>query len=232
MVILVVSIVAGLIAALLSVSFLKGVARSTTVLVATQEIPAFTPLTPAMFAVQQLPSSAVPSDAVTDMSALTGRYARTIILKGTVIRQGHLATASGATGSLAAKLTETGQPGMRALAIPVDNATGVGGTVQAGDKVDVIAAVRVERQNGPATTISTIIGKAIPVLARTEADGTAKATIVVMVTPKQAEEIAYAQLAGTIYLATNPYRTDVEAEKANNTTGVTPDSFLQQYGGR
>ncbi|HWI51361.1 MAG TPA: Flp pilus assembly protein CpaB [Symbiobacteriaceae bacterium] len=229
MVILVVSIVAGLIAALLSVSFLKGVARSTTVLVATQEIPAFTPLAASMFTVEQMPSSAVPADAVADVSALTGRYARTIILRGTVIRQGHLATSSGSTGSLAAKLTETGQAGMRALAIPVDNATGVGGTIQAGDKVDVIAAVRVERQNAPATILSKVIGKAIPVLHRTEAEGTSKATVVVMVTPSQAEEIAYAQLAGTIYLATNPYRVDLEAEKAN-TTGVTPDSFLQRYG--
>lgn len=228
MVILVVSIVAGLIAALLSVSFLKGVARSTTVLVATQEISAFTPLAASMFTVQQLPSAAVPADAIKDVSALNGRYARMAILPGTVIRQGHIATASGNSGSLAAKLTETGVPGMRALAIPVDNATGVGGTIEAGDKVDVIAAVRVERQNGPATTFSKVIGKAIPVLHRTEAEGTAKATVVVMVTPAQAEEIAYAQLAGTIYLATNPYRVDVEAEKA--TTGVTPDSFLQRYG--
>ncbi|HWI66248.1 MAG TPA: Flp pilus assembly protein CpaB [Symbiobacteriaceae bacterium] len=228
MVILVVSIVAGLIAALLSVSFLKGVARSTTVLVATQEISAFTPLSASMFTTQQLPSSAVPADAVKDVSALTGRYARTIILKGTVIRQGHLATSTGSSGSLAAKLTETGQAGMRALAIPVDNATGVGGTIQAGDKVDVIAAVRVERQNGPATTFSKVIARGIPVLHQTAAEGTSKATVVVMVSPQQAEEIAYAQLAGTIYLATNPYRIDVEAEKP--TTGVTPDSFLQRYG--
>ncbi|HYF95726.1 MAG TPA: Flp pilus assembly protein CpaB [Symbiobacteriaceae bacterium] len=228
MVILVISIALGLIAALLSVTFLKGVARSTTVLVATQEIPAFTPLTAGMFTVQQMPSGAVPADAVKEVSALNGRYARTIILKGDVVRQGHLATASGSSGSLAAKLTETGQAGMRALAIPVDNATGVGGTIQSGDKVDIIAAVRVERQNGPATTFSKVIGKAIPVLHRTEAEGTAKATVVVMVTPAQAEEIAYAQLAGTIYLATNPYRVDTEEEKA--TTGVTPDSFMQRYG--
>lgn len=229
MVILVVSIVAGLIAALLSVSFLKGVARSTTVLVATQEISAFTQITPGMFTTQQLPSSAVPADAVKDVSALSGRYARTIILKGTVIRQGHLANATGSAGSLAAKLTETGQTGMRALAIPVDNATGVGGTIIAGDKVDVIAAVRVERQNGPATTLSKVIAKGVPVLHQTEAEGTSKATVVVMVTPAQAEEIAYAQLAGTIYLATNPYRVDIESEK---TTGVTPDIFMQRYGGR
>ncbi|HWI51901.1 MAG TPA: Flp pilus assembly protein CpaB, partial [Symbiobacteriaceae bacterium] len=214
MVILVVSIVAGLIAALLSVSFLKGVARSTTVLVATQEIPAFTPLTAGMFTVQQMPSGAVPADAVKEVSALTGRYARTIILKGDVIRQGHLATASGNAGSLAAKLTETGQAGMRAMAIPVDNSTGVGGTIEVGDKVDVIAAVQLEPQNGSATKFSGTIAKGLPVLHITQAEGTSKATVVVMVTPAQAELIAYAQISGTITLATNPYRQDAQAEKA------------------
>ncbi len=227
MVILAVSIVAGLLAALLAVSFLRGVARMTTVLVATQEIAAFTALTPAMFTAQQMPSAAVPADAVLDPSALMGRYARTMLLPGTVIRQGHLASASGASGSLAAKLTETGIPGTRALAIPVDDATGVGGTIQPGDKVDIIAAVRIERQNGPATEFSKVIAKAVPVLHRTEGDGTTEGTVVVQVTPQQAEEIAYAQLAGTIYLATNPYRAD---EQPVETQGVTPDSFLQRHG--
>lgn len=229
MMILAVSIVAGLMAAVLSVSFLRGITRSTTVLVANQEIAAFTPLSPNMFSVQQMPSSAVPADAVKDVSQLTGRYARTMLLPNTVVRQGHMASASGNTGSLAAKLTEAGIPGMRALAIPVDNATGVGMTLQAEDKVDIIAAVRIDRQNGPTTTFSKIIATAVPVLHRTEADGTAKATIVVMVTPKQAEEIAYAQLAGTIYLATNPYKADNMAEQ---TSGVTPDSFMQRFSGR
>lgn len=229
MMILAVSIVAGLMAAVLSVSFLRGITRSTTVLVANQEIAAFTPLSPNMFSIQQMPSSAVPADAVKDVSALTGRYARTMLLTGTVVRQGHMATASGNTGSLAAKLTETGMPGMRALAIPVDNATGVGGTIEAGDKVDIIAAVRIDRQNGPATTFSKIIANAVPVLHRTEADSSAKSTVVVMVTPQQAEEIAYSQLAGTIYLATNPYKVEAQAEK---TTGVTPDIFMQRYTGR
>lgn len=227
MVILVVSIVAGLLAALLSVSFLRGVARTTTVLVATKDIPAFTPLSPDMFRTELQPSSAVPADAVKDMSALTGRYARTMILQGDVIRAGHLATAQGSASSLAARLTETGMPGTRALAIPVDNATGVGGTIQPGDRVDIIAAVRIEAKNAPTTTISKIIARGVPVLFRTEAEGTSKGTVVVQVTPQQAEEIAYAQLAGTIYLATNPYKVD---DASQNTKGVTPDSFYATYG--
>lgn len=229
LVILAISIVAGLLAALLSVSFLRGVAKSTTVLVATQEIQPFTPLSPDMFAAEQWPSTAVPADAVTDTAAVAGRFARTLLLPGTALRAGHLAVANGRTGSLAARLTETGVPGTRALAIPVDAATGVGGTLQPDDRVDIIAAVKIDQKNGPSTQLSKIIARGVPVLLRTEEDSANRGTIVVQVTPAQAEEIAYAQIAGKIYLATNPYRADRESER---TTGVTPDIFLQRYGGR
>lgn len=229
LVILVVSIVAGLLAALLSVSFLKGVAGTTTVLVAARDIPAFTPLRADMFAIQQIPSSAVPADAVKDGADLNGRYARTLLISGTVMRQSHLAAATGSGSSIAAMLTEMGQTSMRAIAIPVDDATGVGGGIQPGDKVDILATVRLERTNGPSTTYSKIIARAVPVLHRTEADGTAKGTVVVMVSPQVAEEIGLAQMSGTIFLALNPYRIDTEPVQTN---GVTPDTFMQRHSGR
>ncbi len=228
MVILAVSLLAGLLAAFLSVNFLRGVTRSTAVLVATRDVEAFTPLTPSLFKVEHLPSGAVPPDAVTDVASLNGRYARTLLLEGTVVRQGHLATSTGSKGSLAAKLTEAGQPGMRALAIAVDSATSVGGTVQAGDKVDIIAAVRLDRTGAPATTISKVIARAVPVLERTEGEGTGKGTVVVMLTASVAEAVAFAQLNGTVYLATNPYRT--EGTERESTPGITPDNFLQYFG--
>lgn len=230
LVILVISIVAGLAAALLSVSFLRGVAGTTTVLVATEEIQPFTPLTAAMFAAQQVPGAAVPADAITDAAQLQGRFARTLLLPGTVMRSGHMATTAGRTGSLAARLTESGQPGMRALAIPVDSATGVGGTIEPGDRVDIIAAVRIDRAGTPSTQFSKIIARSVPVLHRTiEDDMAGRGTVVVQVTPAQAEEIAYAQIAGKIYLATNPYKVDREPQA---TTGVTPEIFIQRYSGR
>lgn len=227
MVILVISIVAGLLAALLSVSFLKGVSKTTTVLVVTKEIQPFTPLSSDMFAFQQLPGASVPADAITDVGALNGRYARTLLLPGTVIRQGHLAAFAGGAGSLAAKLTEMSKGDMRAVAIPVDNATGVGGTVQPGDRVDVMATVRIERSNGPVTTMAKVVAAGVPVLFRTAAEGTSKATVVVQVTPQQALDIAYAQTSGTIYLATVPF--DAKNAQAQD---VTADSFANRSGGR
>ncbi|MFZ5825163.1 MAG: Flp pilus assembly protein CpaB [Bacillota bacterium] len=228
LVILLLSLAAGLLAAMLAVGYLQGAAETAPVLVASQEIAPFTPLSPALFRVEHWPARAVPDDALTDASALTGRYARGLILQGTALRAGHLAAASGATGSLAARLTETGQPNTRALAIPVDDATGVGGTIQPGDRVDIIAAVRVEREKAPATTLAKVIARAVPVLHRTEGTDSGRTTVVVQVSPEAAEEIAYAQLAGTIYLATAPYGSDLGPP----TEGVTPDKFLERHTGR
>jgi pilus assembly protein CpaB len=229
LVILMISMATGLLAAILALSYLRGATDTAVVLVANREIAPFTPLSPDQVTPEHWPARAVPADALTDATALADRYARGLILEGTVLRASHLASVHGTTGSLAAQLTETGQPDTRALAIPVDNATGVGGTVQPGDRVDIIAAVQVERENGPALTFAKIIAPAVPVLHRTEEDGGNTATVVVQVTPTVAEEIAYAQLAGTIYLATNPYGTHGSAPE---TEGVTPDRFMERHAGR
>lgn len=228
LVILIVSIIAGLLAALLSVSFLRGMAGTTTVLVATQEIQPFTPLTPDKFVAQQMPRAAVPADAITNPAQVSGRYARTLLLPGTPLRAGYLASSEN-KGSLATRLTETGKPGTRAMAIAIDDATGVGGTLEPGNLVDIIAAVKVDRQNGPSTQFSKIIARGVPVLHRTFEENSNRGTVVVQVTPQQAEEIAYAQIAGKIYLALNSYRADIEVEK---TSGVTPDRFLERHNGR
>jgi pilus assembly protein CpaB len=227
--ILLLSMGAGLLAALLAVGYLRGVEETQPVLVARQEIPPFTPLSPSLFRTERWPARAVPPDALTDLSTLAGRYARGLILEGAVMRAAYLATASGDAGSLAARLTEAGDPNARALAIPIDPTTGVGGTLQPGDRVDLIAAVKVEREKAPPVTIAKTIARAVPVLHRTAEAGSDKATVVLMVTDDVAEEIAYAQLAGTIYLATNPYQIDASAPP---TEGVTPESFLKRHAGR
>lgn len=227
--ILLISLAAGLLAALLAAGYLQGAAETAPVLVANREIAPFAPLSPSLFAMEHWPVRAVPADALADPTSLSGRYARALILEGTVLRAGHLATATGAGGSLAARLTETGDPDTRALAIPIDHRTGVGLTVQPGDRVDIIAAVRVEREKAPAITFAKVIARAVPVLHRTEGELAGEATVVVQVSPAVAEEIAYAQLAGTITLATNPYQTDLDWPP---TEGVTPDRFLERHAGR
>lgn len=229
MVILVISLIAGLAAAFLSVNFLRGVARTTTVLVAKTQIQPYTELTPDMFAPKQMPISAVPEDAIRDAAQVSHHFSRTLLLPDSILRAGYLTSGSAQAGSIAAVISESGKPGTVALAIPVDNTTAAGGTIQPGDKVAIIAAVRIERANGPATQYSKTIVQGVPVIYKTDPEGAAtKGTIVVQVTPQQAEDIAFAQLSGTIYLAVEPYKSDTDV----STQGVTPDSFIQRFGGR
>lgn len=223
---LVISLIAGLVAAFLTVSVVRGATRMQSVIVANQEIQPYTAITADMLSVKQLPASAVSADAVTDPAALVGRYTRSLVLRDAVLRTGYLAVSSGNSGSVAAKLSESNLPGVRAIAIAVDNTTAVGGTLQVGDKVDVIAAVKLERSNAPTTTVAKTIARAVPVLYTTPADTAAKATVVIQVTPALAEEIAFAQIAGTLYLSTNPYQTELTPVETN---GVTPDIFYQRY---
>lgn len=226
MVFLAASIACGLLAALLAVGFLGQQAKTTTVLVAMEDIAPFTPLQPSMFVAKQWPSQVVPQDAITDASDLTGRYTRTMVLSGSAMRAAHLAGAEISGGSLAAKLTEANMPGMRAIAVAVDRAEGVAGTVQDGDRVDLIAAIRLERENGPATMFSKMIAQAVPVLYKAEAEQGGKQHVVLMVTPEQAEEIAYAQMAGTLVMTTNPFTT---SDEPITTSGVTPDRFYTKH---
>lgn len=223
---LVIALVAGLVAAFLTVSVVRGATRLTSVIVANQEIQPYTAITAQMLTVQQVPASAVAADAVKDPAALVGRYTRSLVLPDSVMRDGYLATAAGNSGSVAAKLSESSVPGARAMAIAVDNTTAVGGTLQVGDRVDVIAAVKIERTNAPTTTLSKVIAKGVPVLYTTPSDSAAKATVVVQVNQSMAEEIAYAQISGTVYLATVPYKTELTQVE---TTGVTPDIFYQRH---
>jgi pilus assembly protein CpaB len=226
---LVLSVIAGLAAAILAVQFLRSAARTVTVLVAAKEIPAFTELVPNMFTARQVPVSAVPSDAMTSPSALNGRFNRSLLLEGEVMRQGDLAQATTEGGWLSAKLTETGVPGTRAFSVTVDNTTGVGGTVEVGDKVDVVATVKLEQANGSGTIFAKVIAAGAPVLHKTAADSSGKYSVILQVTPSQAEAIAFAQMTGNLSLATNPLRSDTASQ---STPGMTPDRFLDRYGGR
>lgn len=224
---MVAAVLAGLLAAILAIRAIAGREVRTQVFVATKEIPAFAPLSPEQFQATAMPAYLAPADAVRDLKEIDGRFARGLLLEGTVLRQGHLATAR-APGAVAARLTEANLPGARALALQVDMATGVGGTIQAGDKVDVLAAVKVETGSGPAVPVAKVIARAVPVLhAVPPADSGRKGVVVLQVSPGLAEEIIFAEMAGGIHLELNPYHTD---PRAAETPGMTPQRFLEKYG--
>lgn len=221
------AVAAGLLAALLTVQAIRGREVQVQVYVAAREIPAFAALKPDLFQAGQVPLRLVPADAIRDLHAVEGRFTRTVLLPGEVLREGHLAR-PGARDAVTARLTEAGQPGARALALPVDPATGVAGTLQPGDRVDVIAAVKLQLNSGQTLQVAKVIARAVPVLhAQPPSNMGGKGVVVLQVTPELAEEIAFAQTAGTVYLESYPLDGDPAAAE---TRGMTPQRFAEKYG--
>lgn len=216
----------GLLAAVLAVRAVAERERQVQVYVTVQDVQPFAALTPELFRREPVPARLAPADAVRDLAEIDQRYARTLLLEGTVLRAGHLATAD-SPGAVTAHLTETGTPASRALALEVNLETGVGGTLQAGDRVDVIVAVSLNTETG-SLPVAKIVARAARVLyAQPPSDTGRQGTVVLEVTPDLAEEIAFAQMAGKVYLAANPFHTDPEAAL---TEGMTPERFLEKYG--
>jgi pilus assembly protein CpaB len=92
-----------------------------------QDVAAYQPVSPGQLTKVSMPSRWLPGTAVTDLSALTGKIAAAPLTKGSLLQSDML----------------SGQPQLRAgqeeIAIMVDAETGVAGTIQPGDQVNIFA---------------------------------------------------------------------------------------------
>jgi len=225
--------ICALLAAWFNIRFLEMQQERVEVLTVTQEVEPYTAVGPEMVRIAALPRDAVPADAVTDPAALAGRYTRALLVPGTVLREAHLVPAGGS--SLAARLAAAPSPDVRAMALRVDEATGVAGTLREGDPVDVLVAIHADvAEGGEAAggraaqgTLARVIAQRVPVLFVQRDDLGGPAAVVLQVTPRTAEEIAFAQANGMVWLLTSPY--GAEGEPAA-TTGVDRQVFFERYG--
>src|SRR5690606_39069451 len=88
------------------------------------------------FESSEIPASAVPNDAVTDLSAIEGKTVKMPVLAGSVLRLPMLIETeqSRVSGML---LERFGDTNIRAVALPYSLETSVGGTVKTGDFIDI-----------------------------------------------------------------------------------------------
>jgi pilus assembly protein CpaB len=204
-------------------SYLKGLRKTATVVVVSKDVAAFQRFDQSVLSYREMPAGAVPPDAVTSIKEAVGQYSRTLLIAGDVVRKPYLMEAS--KGSMAARLTEAGDPNVRAMAVRVSAETGVASTLQPGDTVDVLVALQVE-----GNTVSKIIAQGVPVLFTSfkplagEERNVQEGTVVLQVLPALAEELAFAQNSGTIWLLTMPY-----VASDHQTRGVNLRSFQEQY---
>jgi len=225
--------VCALLAAWFNIRFLEAREERFPVLTVVREVPPYTPVGPEAVQMATVPREAVPADAVTDPALLDGRYTRALLIPGTILREAHLVPAGGS--SLAARLAAEPSADVRAMALRVDQATGVAGTLQEGDPVDVLVAINADvteahdagQDRSPRGTLARVIAHRVPVLHVQRDDMGGPGGVVRRVAPRPAGEIAFARAHGMGWLLTSPYGGPGEPVV---TTGVDRQVFFERYG--
>lgn len=185
------------------------------VVIAARDIGIGSRLSPENLTIVDWPKANVPIGSFHDFTELDTRVAVSKVVAGSPIIKAELAPPGSGAGLVA--LIE---PGMRAMAIRVDEVTGVGGFILPNTIVDVIG---VEEKQGGEKTVQTILKK-IQVLAIAQdtytEEGQAKIvrTVTLAIEPKQAETLALQTHKGTIHLVLrNPMEGEPEPEKVVET---------------
>jgi pilus assembly protein CpaB len=165
-----------------------------TLVAASEHIARGAVLTDEMLEVVTLPSRFAPPGAMRDVDGVTGRIAISAIAAGEIVTGLRLGGGdSGPTASLVPS-------GMRAVQVPVASAVGV----RAGDLVDVLATY------GGGGAHTEVAGEALEVLAVDRRGGgslgaaapsSAGVGLVLLVTPTDAERLAFAAAFATISIA-------------------------------
>ncbi|RJX34831.1 MAG: Flp pilus assembly protein CpaB [Desulfarculus sp.] len=174
------------------------------VVVAARVLPAGHKLQAADLAVQQWPVANLPEGRFAQRERMAGRVLKGPLFKGEVVLASKLAP-PGAAGGLSAVVPQ----GYRAMTVRVNEVIGVGGFVQPGDRVDVLATLgQGSFRNDP---VSATVLENIPVLSvgekveRDAKSGKAPAQKVKVVTlqlkPEQAETLALASNEGRVVLS-------------------------------
>ena len=212
------------------VVFLSQTQRTVTVVRAVRDIPAFTQLTAADVRAVSVPAAAVPEGALRSVEDAIGRFALGPIAQEQTLMRGNVADVEADRSLLKSKLTQIGNKGTRAFAVPVAAQDLFGGEqgLKPGDRVDVIAVVKLDTGQNRAVEFADTILQNVPVLAVLGggggvSGGDQQGAVVLAVSHEQAQMLAFAQAKGTLRLALVPY-----ASEDQPTQAITTDTFLQR----
>lgn len=202
--------------------------KTTAVVVAATQLPLGATLDETVLAVVPWPPDSVPEGSFGMLSEVVGRTLVQAAVKGEPILQERLADQNAGRG-LAALL----EKGTRAMTVRVDQVVGVGGFLQPGDRVDVIATMAPDKETrlaleSGAAKISKVILQNIKVMAAGEqltSQGTKPIKVPVVtleVFPDQSERLALASRYGEIQLT---LRSRLDGAPVP-TAGITPLTLL------
>lgn len=167
------------------------------VVVALTAIPAHVKVTEEMVEIKEIPAEAAHADTYATIEDVVGGTTTTELIAGEQILAERIVTTD-EEAELAYRIPEN----MRAITVATSEVDGVGGYVMAGDKLDILVSYTL--QEGKQVVYTQL--QSIEVLERGPNAGTADSSgsgiptsLTLLVTPAQAEVIAYANLNGTFY---------------------------------
>lgn len=222
-----ISVVAGLIAVVAAARWVSQQAAVSTnqVAVAVLDIQAGQQLNPEMVKLVEWPQGSMPTGAFTDPAALIGRVTKAAIQRGEPVSEARLAPV-GSRAGLSAVIAS----GKRAMTVKVNEVVGVAGFALPGNFVDIM--VSTQEEGGQAGNrdlqISKIVLERILVLAvaqeasRDESKPKVVNAVTLEVTPEEAEKLDLARSVGSLSLV---LRNQVEAQ-STRTGGATKGSLL------
>lgn len=169
----------------------------TEVLVAVADIPAQTPISPDMVAIDVRPADAIQPKALGDPGEAIGKIALAPFYQGEQILDSKLATPENAN-----TLSQKIPPAKRAITIDVTNITGVGGFIHPGDFVDILGLFLLPGEGGKEVLVTVTLLQHVAVLASGErfaelqAEGASPTeTLTLALTPQETELVLFAKAA-------------------------------------
>lgn len=186
---------------------------------AAKKIPPKTVIEENMLVKKEIPLKYAPYNVLKKQDAV-GKISKYEILPGQMIQKEMLFDKNDPSAGLSLRI----EPGKRAISIPVNNVTALNGLLSNGDRVDVLVTFDAPPDKKYAVT-STVIQN-VPVLAvdyNLSPQGQAKVepkTVTLMVTPEEAQQIAFAVQHGSIHLSLrspqDSGKTQLNSTKAEN----------------
>jgi len=188
------------------------------VVVTISEIPAHVKVTEEMLELKKIPTEAVHADTYTDIADVVGGTTTTELIAGEQVLTDRIVSDVG-NSELSYRIPEN----MRAITVPSSEVNGVGGYIVSGDKLDILVSyVPSEGVQVVYTQLQNIevleIGANIATTAETQAGVPTSLTL--LVTPAQAEVIAYANLSGSFHFT---LRNPVDSAKQDLADYGTPN---------
>ena len=219
MMLLIGGIALALIATILTVSYLRMYTTETEVVMTTTEIGPYEQIESRHITTVEVPMAGVPDNAVTSPEQVIGEYSQVGILPSTILRGEHFA--EDIVGSpLAHELTHTEERDSRVMALPHDLSLTLGNRVGKNDHIDLVFFM--EKGDGG---LSKVVMRNLRVMDVVGGDDAQ--SVLISVTPKEAEAIIYGLNVGSPYALLNPY--DADPIDALTEEPVSTDSFLDEF---